>query len=547
MMTAPVPMGRLPAILTGRRRRFFLAVIITGVVQSAAAAGAALLAPRILAAPTASQRYTVAAALVAAAVLVGLARWGERVWSERLAQDYVHQLRLELVTAALSGRGNSSIGVTVARTTNDLTAVRSWIILGIVPFVTGVPLVIGVVIGLALLHPALAVAGLLPVALLGIGIVALAPAAYRRARELRRRRGRMASRLADTVGAGETIRRSGGIDREVTKLSARSTEVVDAAVSRIVVTGGMRGLATGLAAFAAVAVAVVGAIAGVEVAAIASGFMLVGMLTAPLSDLGRVGEFRQGFLAAERIIAPLLEQARTHREEERRRTEELHTRGRAPSASCPPPGVVHIADLDLGGGSIEILANPGERITVNSADPQRVRQFVSVLLGDPGAPGAWINIAGHRLTDLPARERRLLVGHAGADTTLEPGTLARAVRYRVPAGEEEVVEQLRRVGLADRVAELPRGERTRIAAGGAPLDNSERARVHVARALYGGPPLVVLDGVDNALGAGGRAMLRERLATYPGVVVIVSEDPDSIVPGARRVDLDEGRAVQCSG
>lgn len=535
-------MGRLPGLLAAGRGRIFALVVGAGVTQAAAAAGAALLTPRVITTADPRERLVVAAALVASAVVLGLARWAERVLAERLGQEYVHGVRLDLVTAALSGRGRSSLGVTVARTTNDLTAIRTWIVQGVAPLATGTAMVLGVLIGLALLHPVFVAAGIVPLVLLLAGLGALAPAAYRRARELRRRRGRMASHLADTVTAGRGIRRAGGIEREVSGIADRSSLVVDRAVSRSVVTGAMRGLAAGTAALAAVVAALAGSSAGVDAATIASALMLVGMLTVPLSDLGRIVEFRQGFLAAEWIIAPHLDRARRHREEERRRSQSRRRRGEEHPGRHVLPGVVHVADLDLGGGPTELFARPGERVVFTTTDPDHLGALVGALVGDPEAPSAWINVAGHRVGDLPARDRRALVGYAGADVALERGTLARAVRYRVPGSDAPVLPLLREVGLAERVERLPRGERTRLTAGGEPLTLQERARVHVARALYERPPLLVLDRVDAALGVGGRAMLRERLADYPGVVLVVSDDPDGIVPGARRVDLDVPRS-----
>lgn len=539
-------MGRLPGVFTGRQRHRLALVVATGLAQAVAAAGAALLAPRLVSVGTDRDRLLVAGVLLVAAVVVGLARWVERVVAERLAQEYVHRLRIRLVRSALTGARPSSLGVTVARTTNDLTAVRTWIVLGIVPSIVAVPILLGVLIGLAVLHPVLAGAALVPLAILVAGLVLLAPAAYTRARSLRRHRGRMAAHLADTVGAGEAIRAAGGVGREVSAVGDRSRVVVDHAVSRAVVTGGMRGLAAGVSASAIVAVALAGSLAGVDVATVASAFMLVGMLTVPLSDIGRVSEARQGFLAAEHILAPRLTDAEVHRHQEARRGSNRHARTLLHRGLCPPPGLVHVARLDLGDGPREFLARPGERIVLSSTDPARVTAVVDLLTGAPGAPEAWVNVAGHPLLEVPDKARRLLVGVAGAGTALERGTLARAVRYRVPDSGEPVGPLLRRVGLDPCLQRLPHGDRTRLTGGGAPLTPPERARLRLARALYGSPPMVVLDRLDAELGAGGPAVVRAALADVPGVVVLVSDQADAIVPGARVVDLDAPAGRMCA-
>jgi ABC-type protease/lipase transport system fused ATPase/permease subunit len=85
------------------------------------------------------------------------------------------------------------------------------------------------------------------------------------------------------------------------------------------------------------------------------------------------------------------------------------------------------------------------------------------------------------------------------------------------------------VGLAERVAALPQGERTSLRRGGEPLTRQEIARLWIARAMLGQPALLVLDHVDDDLGTDGRAMLRRQLADYPGVVVLATDRPDEVL------------------
>lgn len=167
--------------------------------------------------------------------------------------------------------------------------------------------------------------------------------------------------------------------------------------------------------------------------------------------------------------------------------------------------------------------------------------LVDALTGE--SPRAWVSVAGYRLHDLPTRARRLLVGTAGSDVSLEQGTVARAVRYRVPDSDDDPATLLETVGVD--LGRLERAERTRLRRGGVPLTPQERARVHLARAVYGTPPLLVLDRVDQALGAGGRDVLRRLLAGYPGVAVVVPGDPERAEPLAS--ELTGARTVTVAG
>lgn len=90
---------------------------------------------------------------------------------------------------------------------------------------------------------------------------------------------------------------------------------------------------------------------------------------------------------------------------------------------------------------------------------------------------------------------------------------------------------------------LPDGAATRIRHGGEPLATADRARVQLVRAMLGSPPLLVLDRIDNDLGADGIRLLRSLLADYPGVVVIASDTADSIVEPTQFWDITAAYAA----
>ncbi|GAA1393751.1 ABC transporter ATP-binding protein [Luteococcus peritonei] len=532
MNTAVTP--RLPALWRGRRRALLVGLGATGLGQALAAAVVAVATPRLLGVATQRQQLLLAGCLLGCALGTGGLRALERVLGERLGQDYVHEVRMHLVRAALAGHG-PSVGVTVARTTNDLTSVRNWLVMGLVPLLVGIPTILGALVALAVLSWPLALAVGLPVAVLGLALVLLAPEVQQRAAALRRRRGRLAGAISDAVHAGEAIQVAGGVEREVRRLGEQSREVGRRAVHRAVTTGLMRGAAASVATIAMVAVAAVGALGQTPAATIATAFLVVGMVATPVTDLGRVSEYRQSYRVAERILAPQVQLSRGHRRQEK----VLQRRARLRPVTGDGRGTVHLAQLQVAGRDIpELVARPGEVVVPRSEDPELVRAVVQAVVHPGAGRGAWLQVAGQDLADLPAATRRGLVGHAAAGLVLERGTIARAVRYRCPESTEEVGPVLEAVGLAETVARLQKGERTMLRHGGEPLDGEQRAQLLLARAWYADPALVVLDGIDTALGSRARRRMAEGLTEYPGVTLLVSERADQIAPGHRVWDLD---------
>jgi len=523
--TAP---HRLPPLTAGRRRGLLARLVATGLAQAGLVGLTALVMPRLLGATDVRAGALAAGGLLAGALVLGLVRSWERVLAERLGQDYVQELRRGLVASSLVD-GGPSVGITVARTTNDLNSVRNWVALGVTPLVVGVPLVLGALGTLAVLEPWLALAVGVPIALLATALLLLARVSFARSRRLRTERGRLASLVSDTVHAATSIRAAGGEQRELRHVHERGHRVAEAAIARARVAGHIRGAAVAAAGVGMVAVAAVGTWTALPGATVATALTVVGVLAGPLSDLGRVVEYRQSYRAAHRIIAPALAAGASLSPD----------RDATPEQGPALLSGLQVRGLEVGGRRVPDLdARPGDVVALRSDDPARVSAVLDAVAGLERAAEGAVLVGGRDVAAASSRRRRELVGLAARDQPLERGTVARAVRYRRPDSAEPVDGVLTAVGLADRVAGLPRGERTTLRRGGEPLTSPERAQVRLARALYGAPPLLVVDHLDAQLGAARTGRLRACVAAHRGVALVASDDPAGVVPDARVWDLD---------
>lgn len=103
---------------------------------------------------------------------------------------------------------------------------------------------------------------------------------------------------------------------------------------------------------------------------------------------------------------------------------------------------------------------------------------------------------------------------------------------------ERAYALLKRIGVAPRAGAHPRD-----------LSGGEAQRVALARALVAEPALLLLDEPLSALDVGARSrtrdLVREELARFPGVRVIVTHDPvEAATLADRLVLLEEGRVTQ---
>jgi ABC-type multidrug transport system fused ATPase/permease subunit len=524
--------GALPKVFTGSRRGWLLGLVGIGLGQGALGAVSAWALTQLR--PGSPWPMIVAIlSIVAAALAIGGLRVEERIAAERLGQDYVREVRRDLVESELTPGSRTHLGITVARTTNDLSSVRNWVSQGIGPLASGIPLIVGSAIGLAVIDPFLGIGFLLPLGVLAAVMVPWSRTAYLKSRSLRRARGRMATRIADTVGASQGIITAHGAGRELGHIDAASGVVVDRAVDRSVIVGTIRAGGTVAALLATLAVAAIGVIRGLDPGVTMAAMAVAGIASTPIIDLGRIVEYRQTYLAARAILGPALAGAA------RRRAEHEHVRLAAASATVPDgaDGLDRVHVVAPGLVDKPLRAGAGARIRLTSDDPGAPLRLMRRVLGlDPAPPGTAddIWIAGQNQRAVAPARGRALVGLATRGAVFERGPLRRALRYRRPdLDEETAAEVFEAVGLS--AGRFPDGLRTVLRSGGEPLTTEERARLALARAIYGEPPLLLVADLDRDLDPEGRGRLERILAAYPGVVVFTGPDDLARALGAEEV------------
>lgn len=502
----------LPPLWEGARRTWFVFLVALGIGQAALSMVLAWAMIELNRSQSASTTGWALVTMALVAVGIGALRVQERIVAEKLGQDYVHDVRRELVRSVLTPGDSSSLGITVARTTNDLSSVRNWVAQGIAPLVVAVPLLSGVLVAFALLDWRLAVGALIPLIVLVAGVALWAGDAYTKSRALRRTRGAMASRIAETTMAANSIAVAGGAHREINNIDKVAGRLIERSVSRAETLGLLRATGIVAAMFMTLVIAAMGAVLDMPPAEVVAAVAIAGIATTPLMDVGRIVEFRQSFLAARAVLVPTLEDAQARRS---------HTREHRDRAvrSIDATSDVHVY-LDIPGClNTPLDLTPGDRIVFTGDQRARTETLMRIqgLLMPPHLSSDVVAVGATNLVALPSRERREFIGHAQSGMTFERGTVLRAIRYRDPSLEKELaVDLFTRVGLD----ELEDGTKTLLRRGGESLTPDQRARLSLARALYGEPPLLIIEGLEADLDNAGRELLCDVVQRYPGVVIL---------------------------
>lgn len=175
--------------------------------------------------------------------------------------------------------------------------------------------------------------------------------------------------------------------------------------------------------------------------------------------------------------------------------------------------------------SISLVLPAGQCLGIVGPSGAGKTSLLRLMLGLRAPHAGAVRLDGVALAAWPEDQLAQALGYLPQDVALFPGSVAQNIARLGPVDAGRVVEAARLAGVHELVARLPRAYDTELGEDGAPLSGGQRQRIGLARALYGRPPLVVLDEPDAGLDAEGEQALVAALAALKAAgssVVLVS-------------------------
>jgi ABC-type protease/lipase transport system fused ATPase/permease subunit len=142
------------------------------------------------------------------------------------------------------------------------------------------------------------------------------------------------------------------------------------------------------------------------------------------------------------------------------------------------------------------------------------------------------------------------IGYLPQDIELFSGTLAENISRFGEHDEEKLFAAAEMAGVHELVQGLPDGYNTQVGEGGLALSGGQRQRIGLARALYGKPPLVILDEPNASLDSEGEAALMEAIQALKrarSTVVVISHKTAMLAAVDKLLVLEAGRVSAFGG
>lgn len=306
---------RLPRIFEKTRGRDIAFVAALGVTQAALMMVAAFATRVVFSALAEGGSFPASAiaALVAVPICLALVQALARVLAEKVGQSFAIDLR-DTVFRAIAAlpeaeRAKRSLGGFSLRFVGDMSAARGWAGLGVTRLISGVIVLPVAALTLWLLNPALALAGIFPIAIAMVLFGLIGQRLHAVHKNLRKRRAHVAIWAMERIGKAHELAAMGRLNRETSQLRERGRRAATDAVKRIRTTSMLRMIPNASLGIGSAAVLVSALSLGLPTGETAAALAVLAILTIPLRQLVGVWDKHAAWKVARGKVETLIARA----------------------------------------------------------------------------------------------------------------------------------------------------------------------------------------------------------------------------------------------
>lgn len=193
---------------------------------------------------------------------------------------------------------------------------------------------------------------------------------------------------------------------------------------------------------------------------------------------------------------------------------------------------------------VSLRVEPGQYVAIVGPSGSGKSTLLRLMMGFEQPQAGSIAFDGQPLTELDAGALRRRIGVVLQNGRIASGSVFSNIAGSARITHEQAMQAARQVGFADEIEAMPMGLHTVLQDGGGTLSGGQRQRLLLARALARKPAVLLLDEATSALDNRTQAILMDSLARLELTRVVVAHRLSTVMSADLILVVQNGRIVQ---
>ena len=441
--------------------------------------------------------------VVLCALAAGLVQWGMREINNRITFQVTRDIRNEafrhIQVLPLSYLDSHPQGELVSRVITDVDTFADGLLMGFTQFFTGIMTILGTLIIMLTIHPAIALVVILvtPLSLLVAGFIA--KRTYSMFTLQSATRGELTGIMDEAVGEIKVVRAFGHEKASLSQFDEVNERLEKASLQAVFFSSLTNPCTRFVNSVVYALVALTGALfclaGGITVGSLTILLNYANQYTKPFNEIsGVVTELQNALACAGRVLDLIEAPARSAEPAE-------------PKKPGKVEGSLEIRDLKFSYtpdkpliDDFHLSVKPGQRIAIVGPTGCGKTTFNNLLMRFYDPQGGSICLDGVNTLDMTRRDLRRSVGMVLQDTWLKAGTIRENIAMGKPdASMEEIIAAARQAHAHSFIKRLPQGYDTPIGESGGSLSQGQKQLLCIARVMLCLPPMLFLDEATSSI------------------------------------------------
>lgn len=455
-------------------------------------------------------------AVLVIALLDAVCTYGEKWVTTTVGQWVTHDLRRALYARvqrlSLSYHDQSKTGDLISRVTDDIDAIQTFIVSGLLSIVVDVATIIGMIGVMFYLSWQMTLVAMTVVPALFAIVYVYTRRVKKYSRAVRKQEGKMISVVQEVLGSIRVVKAFARENYEIQRLEGESLETVEAALKARRLKARLVPLVSIVTGIGTALVLYVGGKSAITTAVAGGGTIVVFLayiknMYKPMQDISKIMDsYTKADVGYERIKEVI------DVEDEMRD---------APDAITAPKfkGDIEFENVNFCYNSerpilsdVNMRVKAGSTVAIVGPTGSGKTTLVNLIPRFYDVTNGAVKIDGIDVRHMKQRSMREQISLVLQDTLLFSGTIWENIAYGRPEADyRQIVQAAEAANAAEFIAKLPDKYNTKVGERGLTLSGGQRQRIAIARAIIRNSPILILDEPSSGLDAASEQLVFEAL------------------------------------